>query len=324
VSAAHSRVVPARRRQASDPQADVSGVSLPSSHDRQGQLHRDHEDQRRGSHPRRTVGLPGARRRSGDRRHSAVARNGTADPSAFLPERGAAGSNHPGPALGRGRRPRPQPPAQGAASRFGRTASAQRRRGSRLHLRDPARRSRRNGGARVAPDRCAEAFVAMSARMVVALVLLHAVMAPRPGRGQSFFEVRPLMATAQLYDSNLFFTSTDPQADFIMRISPGVLSEYRSPRLALRGRYTLDVERFAEHPELSGIAARQQAAIVLASHATPRVALAADAEYSTTHAPSELNAETGLILSRAKADRVAAHAAITRHLDRATTATMDY
>ena len=164
----------------------------------------------------------------------------------------------------------------------------------------------------------------MSARLVVMLMLLHDVMAPRPARAQSLFEVRPLMATAQLYDSNLFFTSTDPQADFIMRISPGVLSEYRTPRLALSGRYTLDVERFAEHPELSGIAARQQGAILLASHATPRVALAADAEYSTTHAPSELNAETGLILSRAKAERVATHAAITRHLDPATTATMDY
>lgn len=164
----------------------------------------------------------------------------------------------------------------------------------------------------------------MSARLVLALVLLHDVMAARPAQAQSVFQVRPLMATAQVFDSNLFFTSMDPQADFITRISPGVLSDYRSPRLALLGRYTLDVERFAEHPELSGMAARQQATITLAYHATPRVAVAADAEYSTTHTPSELNADTGLILSRAKADRAAAYTAITRHIDPATTATFDY
>jgi hypothetical protein len=164
----------------------------------------------------------------------------------------------------------------------------------------------------------------MSARLVLALVLVHDVMASRPAQAQGLFELRPLMATAQVFDSNLFYTSMDPQADFITRISPGVVSDYRSPRLALLGRYTLDFERFAEHPELSGMAARQQATVTMAYHATPRVTVAADADYSTTHTPSELNVDSGLILSRAKADRVAAHASVTRAIDPATTATIDY
>jgi hypothetical protein len=124
-----------------------------------------------------------------------------------------------------------------------------------------------------------------------------------------------LALSGEIVGRYLFFTSVDRQADFITRVTPGVLSEYRSLRLALRGRYALDVERFAAHPELSGMDARQQAAIAVSYRPTPRVAVAADAEYSTTHTPSELNAETGLIWSRAEAERVTAHSSITRHLD---------
>jgi hypothetical protein len=131
------------------------------------------------------------------------------------------------------------------------------------------------------------------------------------------------MATAQIYDSNLFFTSMNRQSDFITRVSPGVLSEYRSPLLALRGRYTLDIDRFASQGELSGTDA-QHGAIDFSYHPTRRVALAANAEYLTTHTPSELNTETGLSLSRARAERVTAHSSFTRSLDRSSVGTVDY
>ena len=164
-----------------------------------------------------------------------------------------------------------------------------------------------------------------SAWGAVALALvLHEMMAPRAALAQGAFQMRPLLTTAQLYDSNLFFTKTDRQSDLITRISPGLLSEYWSPRLALRSRYTLDLERFTDHPELSGMDARQHGAIDFSYRANALVALAGDAEYSTTHTPSELNADTGLILSRAKAQRVGGHSSITRHLGPATAGTIDY
>jgi len=160
--------------------------------------------------------------------------------------------------------------------------------------------------------------------LALALVLLHEVMAPRAARAQGIFQMRPLLTTAQLYDSNLFFSGTDRQSDFITRVSPGVLSEYRSPLLTLRGRYTLDLEHFNDHPELGGMDARQHAALDFSYRANSPVALAGDAEYSTTHTPSELNAATGLTLSRAKAERIGAHSSITRHFDPATAGTIDY
>ena len=159
--------------------------------------------------------------------------------------------------------------------------------------------------------------------LALALVL-HEMLAPRAAHAQGVFELRPVITTAQLYDSNLFFTRTDRQSDLVTRISPGVLSDYWSPRLALRSRYTLDLERFTDHPELSGMDARRHGAIDFSYRASSLVALAGDAEYSTTHTPGELNANTGLILSRARAQRVGAHSSITRHLGPATAGTIDY
>ena len=160
--------------------------------------------------------------------------------------------------------------------------------------------------------------------LALALVLFYEVMVPPAARAQGIFQMKPLLTTTQLYDSNLFFTRTDRQADFITRVSPGVLSGFWSPLLTVRGRYSLDVERFADHPELSGMDARQQAVLDFAYRADAPTALSGGAEYSSTHTPSELNAETGLIPSRARADRMGAHSQIVRHLDPATAGTIDY
>jgi hypothetical protein len=92
----------------------------------------------------------------------------------------------------------------------------------------------------------------------------------------------------------------------------------------LLGRYTLDAERFDNHPELTTADARQRAAMQLTYQPTPRLALTADGDFLKTQTPSELNALTGLALTRASARRVAAHSSITRRLDRLTAATIDY
>jgi hypothetical protein len=143
-------------------------------------------------------------------------------------------------------------------------------------------------------------------------------------RAQGVLEVSPLFGTAQVYDSNLFSTSSARQADFITRISPGVESDYRSALLSLLGRYTLDIERFAEHPELTSMDARQRAAIDFRYRPTERLALAADADLLRTQTPGELNQVTSLTFSRASAQRTAAHLSIRDQLDVVTEGTIDY
>jgi hypothetical protein len=143
---------------------------------------------------------------------------------------------------------------------------------------------------------------------------------PSPG----VLQVRPLFDIAQVYDSNLFSTPTDRQADFITRVTPGLAAQYRSPRLTMLGRYTFDAERFADHSDLTNVDARQHADLELSYRPTSRTALFAGADLLMTQTPGELNANTALTFTRASARRAAAHSSITRQLDMVTTGTLDY
>jgi hypothetical protein len=157
---------------------------------------------------------------------------------------------------------------------------------------------------------------------IIALALV--LTADEAAHAQGVFRMSPLFGIAQVYDSNLFSTPSDRQADFITRISPGVESDYRTPRLTLLGRYTLDVERFADHPELTRLDSRQGAAIEFTLHPTRRLALVAGTALSTTHTPGELNQDTGLTFTRAAARQIAARSSFTRQFGRVNVATMNY
>jgi hypothetical protein len=160
--------------------------------------------------------------------------------------------------------------------------------------------------------------------IAMTLILMHNAIVPGAARAQGVFQVSPLFGAAQEYDSNLFFTPFDRQADFITRVSPGVESEYRSRVLTMLGRYTFDVERFADHPELTSADARQRAVMQVTYHPTTRLALTADGDLLKTQTPNELNALTNLALGRASAQRVSAHSSIKRQLDMVTAGTIDY
>jgi hypothetical protein len=90
------------------------------------------------------------------------------------------------------------------------------------------------------------------------------------------------------------------------------------------GRFTFDVERFASHPELTTVDARQRAGATVTYRPTRRLAVAADAELLKTRTPAELNALTNVTLARARAQRASAHASVTRQLDMVTAGTIDY
>jgi hypothetical protein len=141
---------------------------------------------------------------------------------------------------------------------------------------------------------------------------------------QGVFRASPSFSLTQQYDSNVFSTSTDPEADFVTRVSPGVESEYRTPLWTTTGRYQLDIERFADHAELNSMDARQRAAVALDYRPTPRVAWAVGAEFWKTRTPGELNETSGLTFTRAAARRLSAHSSVTRHLTPLTSGKLDY
>ena len=161
-------------------------------------------------------------------------------------------------------------------------------------------------------------------RVPVLLVLLSAIIVPGSARGQVGFQLTPSVSMTEVYDSNIFFAASDQVADFVTRVTPAIDSQYASPLLTFAGHYALDAERFTDHPDLSTVAGRQNATVDVHYRLGRRFVLATDAGFTRTYSPGELNAESGLQLTRALAQRVSVHPSLRRQLDRTTSATIEY
>jgi hypothetical protein len=160
-------------------------------------------------------------------------------------------------------------------------------------------------------------------RLTLGILLLHHVVATGVA-AQSVFRVTPSISVTQMYDSNILFTPSDRQADFITRVTPAIESEYRSPLWTLSGRYTLDGERFAQHATLSRANAQQHAVAGIRYQPTARMVVAVATEFARTQTPGELVPQTGLAFGRRAAQRLGAHSSIAHRLSPVTTGTIGY
>ncbi len=88
----------------------------------------------------------------------------------------------------------------------------------------------------------------MSAWRAGLVAVLGMALVPCAPSAQATFTVKPSVTLAVVSDSNLFARPTDPQSDVVSRVSPAIDAEYRSPRLTVLGRSTVDAERFAGTP----------------------------------------------------------------------------
>ena len=143
-------------------------------------------------------------------------------------------------------------------------------------------------------------------------------------QGQGHAHLTPSLTTAEEYDSNVFATASDPEADFVTRASLGLDVDYSGPRWTASTQYLHELERFNDHPRLNSADARQRAAVSVGYQPTGRTTWAADGEFWKTRTPGELNESTGLILTRATAERMAAHSSLRHRLNLVTSATIDY
>lgn len=131
-------------------------------------------------------------------------------------------------------------------------------------------------------------------------LLLHGA-----ARAGSDVSLRGALSLTGVEDDNLFSTPGTGTKDRISRLTPQVAADFRSARLSLAGRYALDAERYAEHPELDTSRARQHAAIDLSARPSHRVGLALHGDYVTTLTPGgDLNLATGLAAGRVRARRL--------------------
>jgi hypothetical protein len=145
--------------------------------------------------------------------------------------------------------------------------------------------------------------------------------AAKPSEG---FYITPSLSVGELYDDNLFFSSTNRQQDFFTRVSPGIQAGYQSTPLTFLGGYTSDSEFYSRHTELTTFQMRQRALFELKAMPTESLRLSTRGTYSKTNAPWELNTFTGVALTRVRADRLALDPSISYRFDPLTTAKGDF
>lgn len=161
-------------------------------------------------------------------------------------------------------------------------------------------------------------------RIANRLILAAGGIVPGMVMAESGLSVAPSLVVAEVYDDNLFFSSSEPQRDFILRVNPAIGAGYRSARTDVYGRYAFDAEYHARHPELDSSRAREHALLDFRHETTRLLTLAADVAYIKTRVPGELSAGTGLEFGRARAERIAFGPSLVYRLDRLTTGTASY
>ena len=132
---------------------------------------------------------------------------------------------------------------------------------------------------------------------------------------------RGSLTLSGVQDSNLFSATGDSrQGDSISRLTPEIEGGFRSARLSVAGRYALDAERFADHPELDTNRARQIATLDFQTRPAHPLSLSLHGDYVSTLTPGELNLTTGLLAARLRATRLSVGPTVDWRLGPATNA----
>jgi len=149
-----------------------------------------------------------------------------------------------------------------------------------------------------------EAWMPMLRRLPATGILLLSLAIAHEGRADTATYLSPSIAIGGVYDDNVFRSSTDRQADEILRVSPAIEAGYGSEALSIAAYYTFDAERYHHHPALNGNTVRRNAALNLDYLFTPRLTFSLDSNYTSTETPSELDPTLSLGLGRAHATYV--------------------
>jgi len=141
--------------------------------------------------------------------------------------------------------------------------------------------------------------------------------------------VIPAVEVNEVYDDNLFYTSSDKQSDFITRVSPALEAGYESDTLNLSGRYRFDAEAYASESELNDVMVRQFADANVEYLPTSRLTLSAGADYTKTDTPLDLTiipggTIPGLLVGRAEAERTSVEAAGSYRMTALTTGSLAF
>ena len=155
-------------------------------------------------------------------------------------------------------------------------------------------------------------------------LLLIAILLPHAANAQGNYFLVPSITLAEVYDDNVFLTSSQREHDFISRASPAVVGGYRSTQLTLIGYYTFDADYYARHTDFNDINAREEGGIDFTYRPDQLLTLSLNAQYIETEIPSNLNFETGLASGRMNVERFSVTPAARYRFDPRTTGNASY
>src|SRR5213593_3369448 len=141
---------------------------------------------------------------------------------------------------------------------------------------------------------------------------------------QTGYYLTPSLSVAEVYDDNVFYTTSPRTHDFLTRISPGLKAAYQSAPLTVEGSYTFDSEIYSRRTELTTPQMRQRGLIELKATPIQVLTLSVSGAYYQTRTPQELNLTTGLAATRVRAERYTTNPGFTYRFDPLTTAKGDY
>lgn len=144
-------------------------------------------------------------------------------------------------------------------------------------------------------------------KILIAVLTLASAIAgvPAAAPAQTGWVILPSFTLAEEFDDNVFVSTTDPQSDFITRMTPGLQLGYRSEPFTLLASGSIDAEIFVNNPELSDAANRKRAALEMKYLPFRLLTVSLNVTYFETNTPSELVPTTGLQLGRTKATQLA-------------------
>ncbi len=146
---------------------------------------------------------------------------------------------------------------------------------------------------------------------------------PASARSETSWNLAPSLALSQRRDDNLFSRAAAPEQDWITALQPGVLFSGRSLRWSLEARYTQAAERYADHPSLDTMRARQEASLRWESRATRTLETTFTASYLQTTTASELYRSSGFDFGRLPARRLQLTPTLAQGLSETTTLLAD-
>ena len=141
------------------------------------------------------------------------------------------------------------------------------------------------------------------AGIALMLGLLGGLGIPTAVWAQAGYYVTPSFSFSEVYDDNLFSTSTGRESDIYSRFSPSLQGGYQSAPLTLLGSYAFDSEVYPGHPELTKALAGQRASIEASYRPDRFLTLSFIAQYTESETSRDINTLTGIDQGRRRSQQ---------------------